>query len=94
MVFEIGELLAVVSEEKVVRELIAVLPASEGMELATDRTTCIVCNALLVSSDSSFSIPLFSATGVKMVSIRACAPSRARAAKRSTISRTRQAATA
>ena len=80
MVFEIGELLAVVSEEKVVRELIAVLPASEGMELATDRTTCIVCNALLVSSDSSFSIPLFSATGVKMVSMcsKSCTRCKAR----------------
>jgi hypothetical protein len=77
---QIGELLAAVSEEKVVRELVAVIPASEGMELATDRTTCIVCNAPLVSSDSSFSIPLFSATGVKTVSMcsKSCTRCKAR----------------
>ena len=39
---QIGELLAAVSEMQVVRELVAVIPASEEMELATDRTTCIV----------------------------------------------------
>ena len=43
------------------------LPASDGMALITDRDTCIFCEGVLKTSDSSLFAPLYSAHGVKTV---------------------------